>query len=104
MRRVIPFLVATALLAGCRSDAERLVDLRTELRNRLEHLYASYGGSELATRAAAEGEAPEGAGEGRAIAARLVGELDRSYFEGHCLARGRGERPFSMSARLDAFM
>ncbi len=40
----------------------------------------------------------------RATAARLVGELDRSYFEGFCLARGRGERPFSLSGKLDTFM
>lgn len=104
MRRLYPMMVATVLLSGCRSDSEKLVDLRTDLRTRLDELYSAYGGSGLAAEAKADAGGPEGAGEGRGIAARLVGEVDRSYFEGHCLARGRGERPFSLSGKLDAFM
>lgn len=104
MRRPRAYAVAfaLALLSGCKSDAEKLVDLRTELRSELDGLYAAYGGSGLAAQAKAEGagKAEEPAG----VAARVIGELDRSYFEGYCLARGRGERPFSLSGRLDAFM
>lgn len=103
MRRA-PLLLATALLAACRSDAERLVDLRTELRQELDALYAAYGGGDLAGQARDEARRAPRPDEGAGVAARLVGELDRSYFEAHCLARGRGERPFSLSGRLDAFM
>jgi hypothetical protein len=101
---VFPILVAAVLLAACKSDAERLVDLRTDLRAKLDELYAAYGGSGLAAQVKAEAHKPEGGDEGGATAARLFGELDRSYFEGYCLARGRGERPFSLSGKLDAFM
>jgi hypothetical protein len=104
MRRLCPMLVAVVLLSACRSDAEKLVDLRTELRTKLDELYSAYGGSSLASQVRAEAEKPERADEGSGTAARLVGELDRSYFEGFCLARGRGERPFSLSGKLDAFM
>jgi hypothetical protein len=102
MRPARVLAVVVALLAGCKSDAERLVDLRTELRTELEGLYAAYGGSGLAGQARGDGAAkPEEAG---GVAVRVFGELDRSYFEAFCLARGRGERPFSLSGRLDAFM
>lgn len=104
MRPLRVLLVALALLAGCRSDAEKLVDLRTELRARLDALYAAYGGSALAGEAKAEAERSAKPGEGAGMAARLVGELDRSYFEGYCLAHGRGDRPFSLSGKLDLFM
>ncbi len=33
-----------------------------------------------------------------------MGEADRSYFEQQCLAIGRGERPFSLSAKLEEFL
>jgi hypothetical protein len=102
--RLAPVLLATALLAACKSDAERLVDLRTELRTELDALYAAYGGGDLAGQARAEAQKAERPDEGAGVAARIVGELDRSYFEGYCLARGRGERPFSLSTRLEAFM
>jgi hypothetical protein len=102
--RLAPLLLATALLAACRSDAERLVDLRTDLRAELDALYAAYGGGDLAGQARAEAQKAARPDEGAGMAARLVGELDRSYFEGYCLARGRGERPFSLSARLETFL
>lgn len=106
MRRLLPLLAAVLLLAGCKSDAEKLVDLRTDLRTSLDELYAAYGGGGLAAQAGVSGESRrEDAGAlGASTAARLVGELDRSYFEAYCLARGRGERPFSLSGKLDAFM
>lgn len=104
MRGLRPILVTTVLLAGCRSDSETLVDLRTDLRTTLDALYSAYGGGALAAQANGEGQEPERPDVARATAARLVGELDRSYFEGFCLARGRGERPFSLSGKLDAFM
>jgi hypothetical protein len=104
MRRLAPLLLATALLVACKSDAEKLVDLRTELRTELDALYGAYGGGATAGQLKAEAEKAERPDEGAGVAARLVGELDRSYFDGTCLARGRGERPFSFSARLDAFL
>lgn len=104
MRRLRPLLLAAVLVAGCRSDQEKLLDLRTELRTRLDELYSAYGGGSLAAQARSDAEEPERADEGSATAARLVGELDRSWFEGYCLARGRGERPFNLSGKLEAFM
>ena len=94
MRRLCPILVATVLLAGCKSDSEKLVDCRTDLRTTLDELYSAYGGSALAAQAKGEAQEPDRPDVARATAARLVGEMDRSYFEGFCLARGRGERPF----------
>ena len=104
MRPLRPILVATVLLAGCKSNQEKLVDLRTDLRTTLDELYSAYGGGALAAQPKGEAQEPERPDGARATVARLVGELDRSYFEGFCLARGRGERPFSLSAKLDAFM
>jgi hypothetical protein len=104
MRSLVAALVAVALLAGCKSDAEKLVDLRTQLRTELDSLYAAYGGSSLAGEAKAEAERAAKPEEGAGVAARLVGELDRSYFEGYCLSRGQGGRPFNLSAKLEAFM
>jgi hypothetical protein len=97
-----PLLLACAL-AGCASNAERLVELRSELRNRMDALYDRYGGGALANDAKADAE-QEGGREGASTAARFLGEMDRSYFEGYCLAHGRGERPFNLSGKLEAFM
>lgn len=104
MRRLLVLLAALALSAACKTDAEKLVDLRTDLRSRLDELYAAYGGGAIAGQARAEAEKGERPDEGASAAARIVGELDRSYFEGYCLARGRGERPFSLSGKLEAFL
>jgi hypothetical protein len=103
MRRLRPLLLAAALVAGCKSDQEKLIDLRTELRTKLDELYSAYGGGALAAQARSDAEERD-ADEGSATAARVVGELDRSWFEGYCLARGRGERPFNLSGKLEAFM
>jgi hypothetical protein len=101
-------LVAAALLAGClagcQSKEERLIELRSELRGDLDALYGRYGGGSLAKQAKADAERSGTADEGSATAVRLFGELDRSYFETYCLAHGRGERPFNLSGKLDAFM
>jgi hypothetical protein len=104
MRRLLAVLVVAAVFTACKSDAEKLVDLRTELRSRLDELYAAYGGGAIAGQARAEAQKGERPDEGASAAARIVGELDRSYFEGYCLARGRGERPFSLSGKLEAFL
>lgn len=104
MRRLLVLLAALALSAACKTDAEKLVDLRTDLRSRLDELYAAYGGGAIAGQARTEAEKGERPDEGASAAARIVGELDRSYFEGYCLARGRGERPFSLSGKLEAFL
>lgn len=103
-RSLAAALTAATLLAGCRSDAEKLVELRSELRADLDALYARYGGGALANQARSDAEQPGKASEGASTAARLFGEMDRSYFEGYCLAHGRGERPFNLSGKLEAFM
>jgi outer membrane murein-binding lipoprotein Lpp len=97
-------LLAVALLAGCQSKEEKLIELRSELRGDLDALYARYGGGSLAKQAKADAERSGSAEEGSGTAGRLFGELDRSYFETYCLAHGRGERPFNLSGKLDAFM
>ncbi len=98
-------VLALALLSGCKSDAEQLLDLRTELRAKIDALYAAYGGGSPAPQAGADARAAPGPGDdGSSAVTRIFGELDRSYFESYCLARGRGERPFSLSGKLDAFM
>ncbi len=101
-RSLVAALLAAGLLAGCKSDAEKLIELRSDLRARLDALYASYGGGSLASQAKTDAEGP--GDEGASPAARLLGEMDRSYFEGYCLAHGRGERPFNLSGKLTAFM
>lgn len=102
-RSFVAALLCAVLLVGCKSDAEKLIELRSDLRARLEELYGRYGGGALANQANAD--AREGAtDDGRGTAARFLGEMDRSYFEGYCLAHGRGERPFNLSGKLDAFM
>jgi len=102
-RILLASLVAAAALAGCTSDAEKLVDLRSDLRTRLDALYDLYGGGALAAEART-GADREGGGEAATTAARFLGEMDRSWFEGYCLAHGRGERPLNLSAKLEAFM
>jgi hypothetical protein len=103
-RFALASLLAAAALAGCASNAERLVELRSDLRNRMDALYDRYGGGALASQARTDAQRAEGGGEGAAAAARFLGEVDRSYFEGYCLAHGRGERPFNLSGKLEAFM
>lgn len=98
----IALLGAGLLLSGCKSDQEKLIDLRSELRADLDALYARYDGG-----AQAPGAGDDSAGaeqDGRATAARFFGQLGRSYFDGYCLAHGRGERPFNLSGKLEAFM
>lgn len=117
-RRLTLALVAAVLAAGCRTPEEKLLDRRRDLRAALDQLYGEYGGSDLARDM---GGAPEGepsverrreggdraqapAGGGGGVVGRFVQELDRSHFEESCLAVGRGERPFLLSERLEAFL
>lgn len=97
-------LLAAATLAACKSDSEKLFDLRADLRAQMDELYGRYGGGALASKANADAREPGGEEDGRGTAARLFGQIDRSYFEGYCLAHGRGERPFNLSGKLEAFM
>lgn len=85
--------LAAALALGCRTPEQRLLDARRDLRATLDDLYADYR----------EAAAPEG-GEDPGLLGRLVGEVDRSWFEQQCLALGRGERPVGASARAEAFL
>lgn len=104
-RSLAAVLVAASLLvAGCKSDSEKLIELRTDLRSEIDELYGRYGGGSLARDAKADAEKEGAPSEGKSTAARLFGELDRSWFEGYCLAHGRGERPFNLSGRLEEFM
>jgi hypothetical protein len=101
--RVAALLAALPLalsLAACKTPEQKLVDRRHALRATLDRLYGSYGGSDLARPPPAEGGAAQDGG----ILGRALGEVDRSYFESQCLAVGRGERPFALSGKLDAFL
>lgn len=95
-RLVVAVLAAALALAGCRSPEQKLVDRKRELRATLDELYADYR----------EGAAGDQAGSGGAegLVGRMLAEVDRAHFEQYCLAIGRGERPFSVSGRLDAFV
>jgi hypothetical protein len=88
-------IVAVAALAGCKTPEDKLVDLRRDQRATLDRLYSEYGGIGVERR-----EETGSAG----IFGRILGEADRSYFEQQCLAVGRGERPFSLSAKLDELL
>ena len=99
-RLAVAVLAAAALaLTGCSSPEQKLVERRRDLRARLDRLYAEYGGSGTGS----EAEAQKGAAEG-GIVGRMLAEVDRAHFEQYCLAIGRGERPFSVSGRLEAFV
>lgn len=91
--------VLPVLLAGCRTPEEKLAHRRRELREQLDGLYAAYV-------AAGSAPAPDGAATPAepGLLGRVLGELGRTAFEQHCLAVGRGERPFALSGRIDAFV
>jgi hypothetical protein len=96
LRRAAALLAVLPLaLAACKSPEQRLVDRRRELRDTLDPLYSWYGGVAVAK--------VEGPGDG-GLLGRVVGEVDRAYFDGQCLAVGRGERPLALSGKLDAFL
>lgn len=99
-------LAAAAALPACQSPRERLAERKLELRDVLDRAYAAYGGGSLANQARTDAERKGEGEEGEAgrTAARFLGEMDRGYFEGYCLAVGRGERPFNLSGKLEAFM
>jgi hypothetical protein len=94
-RRLLALLAACAALAvACKTPEQKLVDRRRELRTTLDRAYGDY--------AASAGKSQEGGDPG--LFGRVAGEVDRAYFESQCLAVGRGDRPVSLSARLDAFL
>jgi hypothetical protein len=93
MPRPLFALLACATLAlACQSPEQKLVDRRRELRQTLDRAYAAYAGE------------TEPKPEDPGLLGRVAGEVDRAWFESQCLAQGRGERPMSLSARLDAFL
>ncbi len=91
--------VAALLLAACRSPEQKLVDRQRELRDTLDHLYADYTASARAKPDEDRKDAPEAG-----IVGRVLAEIDRAQFEQYCLAVGRGERPFSIAGRVEAFV
>ncbi len=91
--------VAVLAFAGCTSPEQKLVDRQRDLRDTLDRLYAAY-----AAGGAKDEEAPKDAGPGAGIVGRVLAEVDRTHFEQYCLAVGRGERAFSVSGRLEAFV
>jgi hypothetical protein len=94
--RAVALLAALALApAACKTPEEKLFDRRHELRALLDRIHEEY------TKKGGEGEAPR---ERTGILGRLASGVERSHFEQYCLAVGRGERPFSLSARLEEFM
>ncbi len=89
-------LAAGLALGACagaqkKSPQEQLVDVRGEQRALFDKLYKAYGGSELA-------------GTGTGVLGHAVGEADRGYFERQCFAIGRGERPISVSPKLQEYL
>ena len=97
-------------LIGCRtspakpeqSPEDQLFSARQEYRQTLDGLYRSYGGTNVpgnptpdATGLPQQEENPVG---------HVVSEADRSYFERQCLAVGRGERPFTVSGKMQRFL
>jgi hypothetical protein len=96
----LPALAPLAALllvpAACSTPEEKLVDRRHELRSLLGRIHEQYTGRPEGDR----GGAPEEAG----IIGRLTTNMERTHFEQYCLAVGRGERPFSLSSRLEEFM
>jgi hypothetical protein len=95
-------LVAAVSLAACggaqkprKSPEEQLVEAREELRGTIDRLYQAYGGSEVAGGST---------GDSGGVLGHVVGEADRSYFERQCLAVGRGERPISVSPKLQQYL
>jgi hypothetical protein len=91
--------------SGCRSAPEKkpedqLFEARQEYRQTLDGLYRAYGGTYVPG-SSTSGSAPQQDG---GVIGHVVSEADRSYFERQCLAVGRGERPFSVSAKLQRFL
>ncbi|HET8539002.1 MAG TPA: hypothetical protein VFL83_03920 [Anaeromyxobacter sp.] len=98
--RARSLLAAAALLApaACQTPEQKLADRRRELREVLDPMYAAYSAPPAPGTADAAGEREGG------LVGRIMGELGRAAFEQHCLATGRGERPFAISGRLEAFV
>jgi hypothetical protein len=120
-RATVALLLLAALATACRTPEEKLVDRRHELRELLDGLYATYGGSDLAKEVRGEaagdeevarergergarGQDDEAEPQGAGLVGRLVTEMDRSLFEQSCLDLGRGGRPFVLSDKLAAFL
>jgi hypothetical protein len=96
MPRYLALLAALVIApVACKTPEEKLLDRRHELRALLDRIHDRYDRE--------GGEAGAGTGEG-GLLGRLASGVERSYFERYCLAVGRGERPFSLSARLEDFM
>jgi hypothetical protein len=94
--RALAALIAAMVLApaACKSPQEKLLDRRHELRALLDRVHEEYVGKKGAAADADQG----------GVLGRLASGVERSYFEQYCLAVGRGERPFGLSARLEEFM
>jgi hypothetical protein len=114
-RFLIAAFAAGLFLSACKSDQEKLIDLRFELRRGLDGLYGQYGGGQVAkgiqeklapgagaaaaNRGAASADTPDFAG---AMAA-AVGEADRASFDEDCLAIGRAERRVMFTQKAQEF-
>lgn len=99
VRRDLGVLLAcVASLAACASPEEKLLDRRQALRSTIDELYAKYRSEEPAESTKGSAAASPG------LLQRFVTEIDRAHFEEYCLAMGRGERAFTLSARVEAFM
>lgn len=102
----LPALLVTALVAlpGCKSAAEKLVDLRAERISQEDALYQSYGGSVLANAvntAAREGGAP--ANPLGDLIGNAAKDADRTAFLVDCLQVGTGERPTLLSDKARTY-
>lgn len=113
-RALVPASFAALLVlasSGCKttpsqpekSPEDQLFEARQEYRQTIDALYGAYGGTDVPGNPApsAPGAPPP---EGEDVIGRVVSEADRSYFERQCLAVGRGERPLSLSGKMQRFL
>jgi hypothetical protein len=111
-RRAAALALALALgLAACSSTPDtpeqrpedQLFAARQEYRRTLDGLYRSYGGTDVPGNPPPDVPATQDR-EDENVLGHVVSEADRSYFERQCLAIGRGERPFTLSGKMQRFL
>jgi hypothetical protein len=93
-RLALAAALLAAFISACSSPEERLIDRRTRLREMLDELHESYSQT--------LGRSPPIGDQG--VVGRFIEGVERAQFDEYCLAIGRGERPFALSGRLEAFM
>ena len=114
-RALVPasFTVLLVLASsGCRTTPsppekkpeDQLFEARQEYRQTIDALYGAYGGTDVPGNPAPGSPGAPPQGDGEDVIGHVVSEADRSYFERQCLAVGRGERPLSLSGKMQRFL